>query len=146
MGTVSLTRNTNDINCYFFASCLNKHMQFCLLTLFWFDSFMSFVFMQAVMLLSCIMAFFLNYSIFLNTTLNNAVTQTICGNLKVWSSDYRRYVTFPFSVNMLLKHSLCFALWQDFVTVGLGWVLFGGLPFDLVSQGYGCSNILAVSV
>ncbi|KAL4179823.1 hypothetical protein AMTRI_Chr13g122020 [Amborella trichopoda] len=38
---------------------------------------------QAVMLLSCIMAFFLNYSIFLNTTLNSAVTQTMCGNLKV---------------------------------------------------------------
>ena len=38
---------------------------------------------QAVLLLSCILAFFLNYSIFLNTTLNSAVTQTICGNLKV---------------------------------------------------------------
>lgn len=65
---------------------------------------------QAVMLFSCIMAFFLNYSIFLNTTLNSAVTQTICGNLK------------------------------DFVTVGLGWVLFGGLPFDLlniIGQGLG---------
>ncbi|ONK72917.1 uncharacterized protein A4U43_C04F24900 [Asparagus officinalis] len=65
---------------------------------------------QAVMLLSCVMAFFLNYSIFLNTTLNSAVTQTICGNLK------------------------------DFVTVGLGWVLFGGLPFDLlniIGQGLG---------
>lgn len=65
---------------------------------------------QAVMLLSCIMAFFLNYSIFLNTTLNSAVTQTICGNLK------------------------------DFVTIGLGWVLFGGLPFDLlniIGQGLG---------
>ncbi|KAH6831067.1 Nucleotide/sugar transporter family protein [Perilla frutescens var. hirtella] len=36
-----------------------------------------------VMLLSCILAFFLNYSIFLNTTLNSALTQTICGNLKV---------------------------------------------------------------
>ncbi|KAJ6831309.1 uncharacterized protein M6B38_349375 [Iris pallida] len=65
---------------------------------------------QAVMLLSCIMAFFLNYSIFLNTTLNSAVTQTMCGNLK------------------------------DFFTVGLGWILFGGLPFDLlnvVGQGLG---------
>ncbi|RVX19524.1 Nucleotide-sugar uncharacterized transporter 3 [Vitis vinifera] len=37
---------------------------------------------QVVLLLSCILAFFLNYSIFLNTTLNSAVTQTICGNLK----------------------------------------------------------------
>ncbi|XP_027190715.1 UDP-N-acetylglucosamine transporter UGNT1-like isoform X2 [Cicer arietinum] len=35
-----------------------------------------------VLLLSCILAFFLNYSIFLNTTLNSALTQTICGNLK----------------------------------------------------------------
>lgn len=37
------------------------------------------------MLMSCILAFFLNYCIFLNTTLNSAVTQTICGNLKVCS-------------------------------------------------------------
>ncbi|KAB1204633.1 UDP-glucuronic acid/UDP-N-acetylgalactosamine transporter [Morella rubra] len=36
----------------------------------------------AVLLCSCILAFFLNYSIFLNTTLNSALTQTICGNLK----------------------------------------------------------------
>ncbi|KAK8465479.1 hypothetical protein PHAVU_009G092500 [Phaseolus vulgaris] len=36
-----------------------------------------------VLLFSCILAFFLNYSIFLNTTLNSAVTQTICGNVKV---------------------------------------------------------------
>ncbi|XP_008793950.1 UDP-N-acetylglucosamine transporter UGNT1-like [Phoenix dactylifera] len=58
---------------------------------------------QAVMLLSCIMAFFLNYSIFLNTTLNSAVTQTMCGNLK------------------------------DLFTVGFGWLVFGGLPFDLLN-------------
>ncbi|KAL5559782.1 hypothetical protein UlMin_035993 [Ulmus minor] len=55
----------------------------------------------AVLLCSCILAFFLNYSIFLNTTLNSALTQTICGNLK------------------------------DLFTIGLGWMLFGGLPFDL---------------
>ncbi|XP_077237932.1 UDP-N-acetylglucosamine transporter UGNT1-like [Tasmannia lanceolata] len=58
---------------------------------------------QAVMLLSCIMAFFLNYSIFLNTTLNSALTQTMCGNLK------------------------------DLFTVGLGWLVFGGLPFDMLN-------------
>ncbi|KAI8022901.1 UDP-N-acetylglucosamine transporter UGNT1 [Camellia lanceoleosa] len=58
---------------------------------------------QVVMLLSCIMAFLLNYSVFLNTTLNSALTQTICGNLK------------------------------DLFTVGLGWLLFGGLPFDLLN-------------
>ncbi|KAG5244387.1 nucleotide-sugar transporter [Salix suchowensis] len=53
-----------------------------------------------VLLLSCILAFFLNYSIFLNTTLNSALTQTICGNLK------------------------------DLFTIALGWIIFGGLPFD----------------
>ncbi|KAK6782522.1 hypothetical protein RDI58_020318 [Solanum bulbocastanum] len=56
-----------------------------------------------VMLMSCILAFFLNYSIFLNTTLNSAVTQTICGNLK------------------------------DLFTISLGWFIFGGLPFDLLN-------------
>ncbi|KAL0763625.1 hypothetical protein Bca101_079776 [Brassica carinata] len=57
---------------------------------------------MVVLLCSCVLAFFLNYSIFLNTTLNSALTQTICGNMK------------------------------DVFTVGLGWMLFGGLPFDLV--------------
>ncbi|XP_057776483.1 UDP-N-acetylglucosamine transporter UGNT1-like [Salvia miltiorrhiza] len=56
-----------------------------------------------VLLFSCILAFFLNYSIFLNTTLNSALTQTICGNLK------------------------------DLFTITLGWVIFGGLPFDLLN-------------
>ncbi|KAL1816040.1 hypothetical protein ACET3Z_018614 [Daucus carota] len=56
---------------------------------------------QAVMVLSCLMAFSLNYTVFLNTTRNSALTQTICGNLK------------------------------DVFTVGIGWLLFGGLPFDL---------------
>ncbi|GFP82506.1 putative UDP-sugar transporter ddb_g0278631 [Phtheirospermum japonicum] len=42
----------------------------------------------AVMLLSCILAFLLNYSVFLNTTLISALTQTICGNLKVCSFYY----------------------------------------------------------
>ncbi|XP_068471562.1 UDP-N-acetylglucosamine transporter UGNT1-like isoform X2 [Phaseolus vulgaris] len=54
-----------------------------------------------ILLFSCILAFFLNYFIFLNTTLNSAVTQTICGNLK------------------------------DLFTIGLGWIIFGGLPFDI---------------
>ncbi|CAI9298385.1 unnamed protein product [Lactuca saligna] len=58
---------------------------------------------QVVMLFSCVMAFLLNYAVFLNTTLNSAVTQTICGNLK------------------------------DLFTIGLGWLLFGGLPFDLLN-------------
>lgn len=55
---------------------------------------------QLVVLASCILAFFLNYTIFLNTTLNSPLTQTICGNLK------------------------------DLVTVVLGWMWFGGLPFN----------------
>ncbi|KAL3500900.1 hypothetical protein ACH5RR_039993 [Cinchona calisaya] len=56
-----------------------------------------------VLLLSCILAFFLNYSIFLNTTLNSALTQTICGNLK------------------------------DLFTISLGWIIFAGLPFDILN-------------
>ncbi|KAK4787719.1 hypothetical protein SAY86_011552 [Trapa natans] len=56
-----------------------------------------------VLLFSCILAFFLNYSIFLNTTINSAVTQTICGNLK------------------------------DLFTIGLGWIIFRGLPFDMLN-------------
>ncbi|XP_021760758.1 nucleotide-sugar uncharacterized transporter 3-like [Chenopodium quinoa] len=65
---------------------------------------------QAVMFLSCTLAFFLNYTVFWNTALNSALTQTICGNLK------------------------------DVFTIGLGWLLFGGLPFDLfniLGQGTG---------
>ncbi|CAL1359141.1 unnamed protein product [Linum trigynum] len=58
---------------------------------------------QAVMLLSCILAFLINYFVFLNTAVNSAVTQSICGNLK------------------------------DLFTIGLGWMLFGGLPFDLMN-------------
>ncbi|KNA09681.1 hypothetical protein SOVF_151520 [Spinacia oleracea] len=56
-----------------------------------------------VLSFSCVLAFFLNFSIFLNTTLNSALTQTICGNLK------------------------------DLFTIGLGWIIFGGLPFDLLN-------------
>eukprot|EP00250_Pteridium_aquilinum_P002306 c12504_g1_i1 orf=163-1170(+) len=58
---------------------------------------------QLVVLASCTLAFFLNYTIFLNTTLNSPLTQTICGNLK------------------------------DLLTVAFGWIWFGGLPFDLVN-------------
>lgn len=39
--------------------------------------------LQAVIVLSCALAFLLNYSVFLNTTINSALTQTVCGNLKV---------------------------------------------------------------
>ncbi|KAJ0031757.1 hypothetical protein Pint_13773 [Pistacia integerrima] len=69
---------------------------------------------QVVMLLSCIMAFLINYYVFLNTTLNSALTQTICGNLK------------------------------DLFTIGLGWLLFGGLPFDLVIIYFICSYSLYI--
>ncbi|XP_027902150.1 UDP-N-acetylglucosamine transporter UGNT1-like [Vigna unguiculata] len=56
---------------------------------------------QVVMLLSCAFTFFINYIVVLNTTINSALTQAICGNLK------------------------------DVFTSGLGWLLFGGLPYDL---------------
>ena len=36
----------------------------------------------AVVAGSCVLAFAINYAIFLNTTLNTAVTQSVCGNLK----------------------------------------------------------------
>eukprot|EP00245_Coleochaete_scutata_P009792 TRINITY_DN3309_c0_g2_i1.p1 TRINITY_DN3309_c0_g2~~TRINITY_DN3309_c0_g2_i1.p1 ORF type:complete len:335 (+),score=44.64 TRINITY_DN3309_c0_g2_i1:159-1163(+) len=65
---------------------------------------------QLVMLMSCVMAFCLNYTIFLNTALNSALTQTMCGNFK------------------------------DLGVVSFGWLWFGGLPFDwlnVVGQGLG---------
>jgi solute carrier family 35 protein len=37
---------------------------------------------EAVVVASCALAFALNYAVFLNTSLNSALTQTICGNLK----------------------------------------------------------------
>ena len=37
---------------------------------------------QVILTASCFMAFALNYAIFLNTSVNSALTQTICGNLK----------------------------------------------------------------
>ncbi|KAM5564477.1 hypothetical protein ABKV19_018851 [Rosa sericea] len=67
---------------------------------------------MVVLLCSCVLAFFLNYCIFLNTTLNSALTQTICGNLK------------------------------DFFTIGLGWVIFGGLPFDILNVIGQCLGFL----
>ncbi|CAI8593129.1 unnamed protein product [Vicia faba] len=56
---------------------------------------------QVVMVLSCAFTFFINYIVVLNTTVNSALTQAICGNLK------------------------------DVFTSGFGWILFGGLPYDL---------------
>jgi len=37
---------------------------------------------QIVLALSCTLAFALNYTIFMNTAVNSALTQTVCGNLK----------------------------------------------------------------
>ncbi|KAK2369460.1 UDP-N-acetylglucosamine transporter UGNT1 [Trifolium repens] len=56
---------------------------------------------QVVMVLSCAFTFFINYIVVLNTTVNSALTQAICGNLK------------------------------DVFTSGIGWAIFGGLPYDL---------------
>ncbi|CAH8262228.1 unnamed protein product [Arabidopsis lyrata] len=58
---------------------------------------------QVVICLSCVLAFMINYSVFLNTTLNSALTHSICGNLK------------------------------DLFTITLGWLIFAGLPFDWVN-------------
>mmetsp|Transcript_25981 Transcript_25981/g.82881 ORF Transcript_25981/g.82881 Transcript_25981/m.82881 type:complete len:168 (-) Transcript_25981:64-567(-) len=49
---------------------------------------------------SCSLAILLNYTIFLNTAVNSAVTQTVCGNLK------------------------------DFVVIAVGFFAFGGVRFD----------------
>lgn len=72
---------------------------------------------QAVLLMSCILAFFLNYSIFLNTTLNSALTQTICGNLKVCLSVF------------LTNGLICFTdflLFESYVWLGqLTWRIMG---------------------
>ncbi|MED6145801.1 hypothetical protein PIB30_028561 [Stylosanthes scabra] len=57
---------------------------------------------QALIFLSCGFTFFMNYIVVLNTTINSALTQAICSNLK------------------------------DVFTSGFGWLLFGGLPYDLV--------------
>jgi len=35
------------------------------------------------MVMSCAFTFFINYIVVLNTTVNSALTQAICGNLKV---------------------------------------------------------------
>eukprot|EP00850_Spirogloea_muscicola_P019827 SM000200S05817 [mRNA] locus=s200:5247:7658:- [translate_table: standard] len=58
---------------------------------------------QSVMAMSCLMAFCLNYTIFLNTSLNSALTQTMCGNLK------------------------------DLGTITLGGLLFGGLQLNFLN-------------
>ena len=55
---------------------------------------------QSVLAASCVLAFSLNYAIFLNTSLNSALTQTICGNLK------------------------------DVVVILVGYHTFGGVAFD----------------
>ncbi|XP_059287120.1 UDP-N-acetylglucosamine transporter UGNT1-like isoform X1 [Lycium ferocissimum] len=67
---------------------------------------------QAVIFLSCALAFLLNYSVFLNTTINSALTQTVCGNLK------------------------------DLFTVGFGWIVFRELPFDLLNIVGQCLSFL----
>ncbi|KAK4375609.1 hypothetical protein RND71_006286 [Anisodus tanguticus] len=66
----------------------------------------------AVIFLSCALAFLLNYCVFLNTTINSALTQTVCGNLK------------------------------DLFTVGFGWIVFRELPFDLLNIVGQCLSFL----
>ena len=58
---------------------------------------------RAVLVVSCTLAFALNYAIFLNTTVNSALTQTVCGNLK------------------------------DIVVIVVGFFSFGGVELDLLN-------------
>jgi solute carrier family 35 protein len=69
---------------------------------------------------SCILAFALNYFVFLNTTLNSALTQTVCGNVKVrLVSDHNGlfFCTDPAwlpnrtSFSYLWVSSLCVSMW-----------------------------------
>lgn len=93
------------------------------------------------------MAFCLNYTIFLNTSLNSPLTQTMCGNLKVSNCDINlldvledlteKSNEFPY--HSLKEHGLSLSfevsnvqLVQDLGTVLIGWLWFGGLPFDWV--------------
>eukprot|EP01024_Parvocaulis_polyphysoides_P040406 TRINITY_DN3674_c0_g2_i4.p1 TRINITY_DN3674_c0_g2~~TRINITY_DN3674_c0_g2_i4.p1 ORF type:complete len:378 (+),score=46.49 TRINITY_DN3674_c0_g2_i4:105-1238(+) len=56
---------------------------------------------QITMMGSCLLAFLLNYFIFLNTQVNSALAQTVCGNLK------------------------------DVFIIGFGYFTFGGVKFEL---------------
>ncbi|KAK6941683.1 hypothetical protein RJ641_027060 [Dillenia turbinata] len=69
----------------------------------------------AVLLLSRVIAFLLNYAMFLNRTSNSALTKTVCDNLK-------------YNGQIMLERIVTL---QDLLTNGIGWLLFGGLPFDL---------------
>lgn len=99
--------------------------------------------LQIVTVLSCLMAFCLNYTIFLNTTLNSALTQTMCGNLKVcititlfWHSFFSDVVydlCSPYDeLEFVTNICICGLGDQDLGTVLIGWIWFGGLPFDWV--------------
>lgn len=77
-----------------------------------------FFFGQAVLFCSCVLAFFLNYSIFLNTTLNSALTQTICGNLKVC------FTSFPLHLANKLYCSIMYKVLYGTVTFSGALVIF----------------------
>lgn len=51
----------------------------------------SLMIVQIVLALSCTLAFALNYTIFMNTAVNSALTQTVCGNLKVWCVGHKGF-------------------------------------------------------
>jgi hypothetical protein len=55
----------------------------------------------------------------------------MCGNLKVGLQS--SYYTLLNIYKNIVERCSFFVFMQDFFTVGIGWVLFGGLPFDLVS-------------
>lgn len=91
---------------------------------------------QVVMLLSCLFTFFLNYIVVLNTTINSALTQAICGNLKVsFFACFSHAKRTEGSINIYgITWPILF--YQDVFTSGIGWMIFGGLPYDLVKANF----------
>ena len=55
------------------------------------------------MLLYCAFTFFINYIVVLNTTINSALTQAICGNLKV---SFSHHFSLPWRTMLLCSLKL----------------------------------------
>nr|XP_029117167.1 UDP-N-acetylglucosamine transporter UGNT1 isoform X2 [Elaeis guineensis] len=75
-----------------------------------------------VLLLSCMMAFLLNYTVFLNTTVNSALTQTVCGNLKVRLCTCKPFIVVTLAIMAPLSDAL-FHLWHS--RISSQWYLAG---------------------
>ena len=84
-------------------------------------------FVQAVIGTSCLLAFALNYTIFLNTSLNSALTQTMCGNLKVRHSFGRPCGIFWINAkNVFFNQFLFFLFFFPSFFGRVGGVAWGG--------------------